>query len=174
MDLRIAPQNIEKYISPYVLYFLKEHVNDVNKNMKIMDLGSGKYRHSLFFKKIGFNSITAVDKFTFPNRPLDIDFIYHDLENLLPFGKDSFDIVIATFLFMFINNKKQLIHEIDRICKINGFLIVELNCKKKAFNKEELKFGSLVDPISLIQLLNDTGFKLIHKKQDGFIAKKMR
>lgn len=150
MDLRVAPSNLEKIISPYLLYFLKTYVNELNLDNNILDLGSGKWRHANFMNRIGFKNITCVDRYSFPKQPNFITYIEHNLEEKIPFLQSKFDIIIATFLFMFIKNRQQLIDDITLISAPNSYFICTLNQKKVSIFRPELSFGISTKPDDII------------------------
>lgn len=172
MDLRVAPAKLEKIISPYMLHFLKSYSSTISFDSQVLDLGSGKWRHANFMHRIGFNNITCVDRYTFPNRPDTITYIEHNLENKMHFIEQKFDIIIATFLFMFIKNKQTLVDEITRLSNPNSYLICTLNNKKSSAFRPDLAFGNSTNPDDIISLLDPDSWIILHQNKDSFIAKR--
>lgn len=172
MDLRVAPAKLEKIISPYLLHFLKSYSSTLSFDSQVLDLGSGKWRHANFMYRIGFKNITCIDRYTFPNQPDYITYVEHNLENKMKFMDDKFDIIIATFLFMFIKNKKVLVDEITRLSAPNSYFICTLNNKKTSAFRPALSFGNPTNPEDIIRLLDPSFWIILHRNKDSFIAKR--
>ncbi|WP_141505076.1 class I SAM-dependent methyltransferase [Paenibacillus luteus] len=172
MDLRVAPPKLEKIISPYLLHFLKSYSTTLSFDNQVLDLGSGKWRHANFMHRIGFKKITCIDRYTFPNQPDYITYIEHNLENKMHFIDNKFDIIIATFLFMFIKNRRGLIDEITRLSNHNSYLICTLNNKKTSTYRPALSFGNSTNSEDIIALLDPTFWIILHKNKDSFIAQR--
>ena len=91
--------------------------------------------------------------------------VFHDLEEPIPLS-EPYHLVICTFVFMFIQHRKQLAEEIYRLTALGGFVIIEINPKKLAYGYP-IHVGSLVD------LFQRVGFTICYTNQKyGFIARK--
>lgn len=172
MDLRVAPGKLEKIISPYLLHFLKLHAGSLDLQNSILDLGSGKWRHANFMHRIGFKNVTCIDRYSFPNKPDFVTYYEHNLENKMTFINEKYDIIIATFLFMFIKNRKQLVDEITRIAKPNSFFICTLNQKKVSAFRPSLSFGISTKPDEIIPLFDTSSWTILHQNKDSFTAQR--
>lgn len=172
MDLRVAPAKLERIISPYLLFFMKRYAATLSVHNRVLDLGSGKWRHANFMYRIGFKNVTCIDRYSFPNMPDYITYIEHNLEHKITILEDKFDIIIATFLFMFIQNRSDLIDEITRLSAPNAYFICTLNQKKTSTFRPALSFGNATSPDEIITLLNPSMWEILHKNKDSFIAKR--
>ncbi|MBW5449354.1 methyltransferase domain-containing protein [Cohnella sp. CFH 77786] len=172
MDLRVAPAKLDRIISPYLLFFLKRYAASLSLENRVLDLGSGKWRHSNFMYRIGFKNVSCIDRYSFPKMPDYITFIEHNLENKIEFLEQKFDIIIATFLFMFIENKRLLVNEITRLSAPNAYFICTLNQKKTSAFRPALSFGKATTPDEIITLLDPALWEIMHRNKDSFIAKR--
>jgi SAM-dependent methyltransferase len=172
MDLRVSPKNIEKKPSDYVLHFVKTQHGNLYRHLRVLDLGSGRWRHANFFSRLGIKDVTCIDIFERPNKPQNIFFLQRDLENGIALNS-KFDVILATYLFMFIHNIDFLVSEIDRVSNAGAFLICQLNIKTMGFSKRPLSFGRRIDPDYLIKIFQIFGdWVVLHQRSDAFILQK--
>lgn len=100
------------------------------KNQKILDLGCGKGRNSIYLADKGYgvfgvdfskSAIAACNKrkFNFSN----LKFLLHDVSNSLPFSEKSFDAIfdINTTICMLEQGRESVIKEAKRILRKNGY-----------------------------------------------------
>lgn len=151
LNKRVMPASGDKYISRYFLRFFKRYHAFLWTGMHVLDLGSGRFRHARFLRHVGIENVTCVDKLLFPNRPVGIDFFEHDLEHGLPIcASSSFDLIVCSYVFMFIEAREQLLDEINRVARAGAFLVLVINCKP-------LSYGTPVDIDHLVEYLVATG-----------------
>lgn len=104
------------------------------KNKKILDVGAGTGRLAIRLAKAGAK-VTALDiSEAMLNKLKAISYklkvVVGDAENL-PFGDESFDIVIATFLAVHLKDPNRFFEEACRVLKQSGlFLITNINQRK--------------------------------------------
>lgn len=163
----ICPPAISEGNSRCLFTFLSNYHKQLSLDNNVLDLGCGRWRHVKLLKVLGFHSITAIDKTKFPGRPHGINFIQHDLEQGIPIDSATQNIIIATFLFMFILNRQQLANEITRVARPGAFLIFELTTKRPVKNGYPFCVKGLRD------LFLANGWRLLHFRLDaGFIMKR--
>ena len=119
-----------------------------NKN-KILDLGCGLGRNSLYFYEQGFNvtavdgSPSAIEKFEAICKQKDykIDIKLCDMHSLL-FENSTFDAVFSFHVIYHTDSKgiKKVISEIDRVLKPGGELLVTLNSKNNTSYLKNLNY----------------------------------
>ena len=126
--------------SSYNLLFLKRYCEELNKNYKVLDVGTGHYRNLKLFQELGFTKLYAIDK----NVPLSkfnmkVKFILKDIESGLPYEDKEMDIVLCNYVLMFINPEKIVfvLEELLRVC--NKFLVIETYPKYHETKKTEYK-----------------------------------
>jgi hypothetical protein len=139
--------------SDYVFMFLKKYHKQLNRKMKVGDIGAGHLRNLKLFDDLKFKEIYALDREKTDN-PLNVNltkFILQDIENGIPFPDKFLDITLCNYVLMFINKSKQK-YVIDELMRVtNKFLIIETHPKKykvktKTFHKE-YKFKDIVKHI---------------------------
>jgi len=96
------------------------------KSGKVLDIGCGNGRNSAFMKKKGYQ-VTAVD--------MAVDFGSHIMLGRDPFPKGKYDIILANYVLMFLDEeeRKQVIGEIQDKSKEGTVLVVELYEAKDAY-----------------------------------------
>jgi len=115
------------------------------KYKKILDLGCGTGRHSIFLARQGFNvyaldvSKTGVEitKKKAESFNLDIKFKVRDMKDL-PYSNNYFDAVICIFVLGhgLLNDNKKAVEEIYRVLKPNGMVVTEfMSIKDKTYGK---------------------------------------
>lgn len=120
---------------------------------KILDLGAGLGRHSIYFAKQGFN-VSAIDiseyavnhiKAWSENEGLDIDVKYGDMISL-PFGDNSFDCVFAYHAISHTDTAgtKKTISEIERVLKQGGEVLASM-CSKESWEFAKAGFPKIDD-----------------------------
>lgn len=128
------PKNGSQYVSPYVVRFMKQFGTQLSTSTRVLDLGSGYFRHADFFRRIGLRDITCVDKLIFPARPVGVQFEQRDLELGIPWAPiAAYDLIICTHLLMFIQNREQLLDEITRVAAPGAHLVLEVHLRNLAF-----------------------------------------
>lgn len=126
-------------VKKYAKIFKKKRYN------KILDLGCGTGRHSIFLAQQGFNvyaldiSKTGVEitKKKAKSLNLDIKFKVHDMKNL-PYSNNYFDAVICIFVLGhgLLNENKKTVDEIYKVLKPNGMIVTEfMSIKDKTYGK---------------------------------------
>ena len=95
-----------------------------NKNNKILDIGSGA---GIILKELNrYGKAIGMD---FSRKAVELcklrglDCIYGNANNI-PFKDESFDIVSAFGVIEHVDNDKEVLREIVRVCKRNGFIII--------------------------------------------------
>lgn len=139
-DLWVTPAPV---VYPLFIRWKKE-----NKN-KILDLGCGLGRNSLYFYEQGFNvtavdgSTSAIEKFEAICKQKDykIDVKLCDMHSLL-FENSIFDAVFSFHVIYHTDSKsiKKVISEIDRVLKPGGELFVTLNSKNNTSYLKNLNY----------------------------------
>ncbi len=130
--------NDDHWLTPApVVYPLSIRWKKENKN-KILDLGCGLGRNSLYFYEQGFNvtavdgSLSAIEKFEAICKQKDykIDVRLCDMHSL-SFENSTFDAVFSFHVIYHTDSKgiKKVISEIERVLKPTGELFVTLNSK---------------------------------------------
>jgi len=106
--------------------YLRKNIKLFPKNGIVLDVGCGNGRNSIFMKKNNYD-VVSVD-------------MINDFGKKIILGKDklpknNFDIILANFIFMFLNKKerKQVFKQIQLNSKIETIMVVELYNAKDAF-----------------------------------------
>lgn len=112
----------------------------INKNSKILDLGSGS---SFLAKSLTNNYVVELDLSlemlkSWKDRPKNIIPIQGDFEDL-PFEKNSFDIVLSSFSLQWAEDFNKLFKGVSSILKNNGKLIFAIPTSESL---EELRIAS--------------------------------
>jgi len=93
-------------------------LKDKNKTQKVLDIPAGNGKLSEILRQDGFKVISADI-----NCEKD-DYTYVNMEKILPFNDNEFDIVICPEGIEHIINPQKLIKEFSRITKKNGYIII--------------------------------------------------
>ena len=128
---------------------LKLFVESLNKKIKILDLGCGSGRHTVFFASEGFD-VTGIDSAKkgieitqeiIDEKNLRVKLICKDFYEKLPFGDNTFDVVVSTQAMH--HNRlyyiKKLTDEIKRVLKQSGKIFITVPKIKDIFHKEPLE-----------------------------------
>ncbi|MFA5306224.1 MAG: class I SAM-dependent methyltransferase [Candidatus Babeliales bacterium] len=110
---------IEKKLSDIKMNLVQRHLygND------IIDIGSGRGYYSQWLSEINSDlHIVAVDHCALQD-PQGFVFVQTDLEQPMPFADNSFDTLLAFDIIEHIAHEKQIIRELNRICRPQGILI---------------------------------------------------
>jgi len=132
-------------------YFANKWVNLGYK--KVLDLGAGLGRHSIFFAKQGLKvssidiSDYAMNKLKEWNEKenLDIEIIVGDMIDL-PYADNSFDCVFAYHVISHTDSlgAKKVIGEIERVLRQNGEIYISI-CSKESWSFKDGRFPKLDD-----------------------------
>ena len=117
----IAPQETVSVLKKYAF----------NKNFKILDAGCGTGLVGIELKKHGYTNIEGVD---FSQNMLDLvpNGLYKkiekvDLNKLLKFKDNTYDVVMCVGTFTYAHVKTQALDELIRIIKNNGLICFTIN-----------------------------------------------
>lgn len=169
--------HLRNHYSEYVFLFIKKHINEINLDMKICDVGAGHLRNLKLFEELGFNNLYAVDRENTDN-PLEVNlkkFILQDIEKKIPLGDKEFDIVLCNFVLMFVNPSKinQVMDDLLRIT--NKFLIIETNKQKyKKCKTTHFKDYSFKDIVNQIEKNPDFELIQVRKHYEKLIARRVK
>lgn len=126
----ISLMNVNRF---YTLWFhnrrkiaMKKFILGISgKRIRILDIGSGIGVFNKIFRQIGFKKIVAVD---FNRKLLRMndaeEKIIINLENKLPFSNNYFDCCFATEIIEHLEKREQLLTEVFRVLKPNGYLVL--------------------------------------------------
>lgn len=123
-----------------------KHVN--LEGLRVLDLGSGTGKNSLFLVERG-SIVTGVElsktavkiaKDRAKQRVLEANFIEGDIGSKLPFAKDSFDLLldVVSSNSLTETERTNYLSEINRVLKPGGFMFVKALCKDFDKNVEKL------------------------------------
>lgn len=142
--------------------YLRSKVKSLKYSHKIkfaVDLVCGNGRNSKYLKSLGYN-VGAVDKFPIYGSKLDLGSEEIKL-------KKKPDLILCNYVFCFLSPKERrhLAKEINRISKVNTYLIVELYPAKQgySYNTKEIK-----------KLFPNDVWKTGHIVKDRFILQRKR
>ncbi len=115
--------------------FVKECLDYFPDNGKILELGCGIGKDSIYLAQNGFN-VTALDFYSeaikrakqdSSNKKIkQIDFLVHDISKKLKLNDNSFDVIFAHLSLHYFTDKvtRKIFQEINRVIKISGILCV--------------------------------------------------
>jgi 2-polyprenyl-3-methyl-5-hydroxy-6-metoxy-1,4-benzoquinol methylase len=127
----------------------KKYMKDFAKNISgnsVLDIGSGIGIFNSVLRELGFKKIVALDndKKTLEINTADEKYSIN-LEKQLPFPNNYFDSVFAVEIIEHLENRKQLLNEIYRVLKPNGYLILTTPNKDSLIARFDKIIGRLVD-----------------------------
>ena len=141
----------------FVKKFYERYKSEL-KNSKILDLGCGTGRHTIFFAQKGLN-VYAQDKSKLAlnilkekiKKKYKIEIIESTIDEI-PFSNQFFDVVISTIVLHHgkIKQIKNWLKEIVRVLKPNGFLVVSILSK----NDKRYTTGKEIEPNTKIGISN--------------------
>jgi len=108
----MTDDNKVKLNSSIVLDYCNYAFNEM-RLLKVIEFGGGKNRLKLPFK------VDQLDRVK-----LESDDIVSDLENKLPLGNDSYDVIFSCSVFEHVFNIRQLFEECHRVLRPGGKLII--------------------------------------------------
>ncbi len=128
---------------------LESFIESLNRETKILDLGSGSGRHIVFLADKGFD-VTGIDfakkgieitKKILEEKELDAKLICHDFYDELPFEDNTFDCIVSTQAIHHtrVYEAQKLIKEIKRVLKTEGKIFITVPKIKDIFHKEPLE-----------------------------------
>lgn len=138
MTWDIIFQKRKEIVEPdnFVKKFYKKYKSELKKS-KVLDLGCGTGRHTIFFAQKGLN-VYAQDKSKLAlnilkekiKKKYKIEIIESTLDKI-PFSNQFFNVVISTAVLHHgkIKQIKNWLKEIVRVLKSNGFLVVSILSK---------------------------------------------
>ena len=138
---------------------------DHDYELKVLDLGCGNGRNSIFMKKEGFTNVTSFDMVDDYGTKLILGV------DPIPLPCESVDIILCNFVLMFLSHKERnyLIDEIKRVARWKATIMVELYAAKESYAPTEAK---------LLKMQNDIFWRIDWKKikysQEHFIARNVR
>lgn len=126
MNSALIENQVNLYKSLFILYNIK------STNMSLLEIGAGHGDYTLVFEKL-FEKITAID----PEKLL-IDKFNNKIKNLNLKSKiethvcscedfntsETFDFIVFTYSFMWINNKQKCLLNITKLLKDNGYILL--------------------------------------------------
>lgn len=137
-------KDLRRYIK-----FLKKSENVYFDKLKILDLGSGTGKNSVYLAQLGDNHVvgldissTAVDiaNEQMKDLNLDIDYKVADIGDKYPFDNNYFDLIIDIMSSNSLNEKERDIYlkEVHRVLKMGGYFFVRALCKDGDNNAKKL------------------------------------
>ena len=151
-----------KYIKKYL-----------KKNDKILDIGAGTGKYSIYFKELGYD-VTSIELVkqninTFKSKLKDINIpIYQgNATNLSMFKNNSFDIVLLfgpMYHLISYDEKVNALNEAKRVVKDNGYIFISYCMNEYAIITHAFKENYIKESIK--NDLVDKDFKIIPKSND--------
>lgn len=146
-----------------------------DKNLKILDIGSGVGHSLMPFKINGWRNLYAVDIDDFKKNFFEdngIKFNKIDIEKeKLPFGNNFFDVVLSFHIIEHLNDVDNYLNEIRRVLKKNGiFILVTPDWRKqyKTFWRDHTHIHPY-DKESISRLMKSNDFEPIFIKNFGVL-----
>ena len=138
--------------------YLRKHIDElINfEGAKVLDIGCGNGRNSIFMTEHGYD-VTSIDMCN--------DFGTKIILGKDPFPKDKYDIILANYILMFLNEKErsQVYKEINKNSHVGTMFVVEMYAAKDA-NKYDLD--------DMVKTFKTMGWTVNHKIKDKFIMSK--
>lgn len=156
----------------------KTHCPYLKKNIKlfdgktVVDIGCGNGRNSIYMKNLGYK-VAAVDMAV--EEALEDGINAHSIvlgHDKLPFNKGHADIILANYVFMFLNMGELccVLSEIQRISHRGSKLMIELYPAKDSYCKNDHQCKILFDYILLF--FSDNGWKYLRKSKNRLILER--
>ena len=129
MNNTLIKNQVNIYKSLFLLYNIK------STNMSLLEIGAGHGDYTLVFEKL-FNKITAIDpekilieKFNKKIKNLNltskIETHVYGCEDFVLLDKlKTFDFIVFSYSFMWINNKQKCLLNITKLLKDNGYILL--------------------------------------------------
>ena len=104
-----------------------------NCKTKILDLGAGTGNNTLYLTRKGFKVISTdyseVALEIIENNISNAEVQFVDISQTLPFGNDTFDVIVADLCLHYFDNEttKKIMNEIKRVLTPKGYLFARVN-----------------------------------------------
>ncbi|WP_449540208.1 class I SAM-dependent methyltransferase [Ferdinandcohnia sp. Marseille-Q9671] len=152
-----------------------------NAEGKVLELGSGTGINFSLYRDV--HSVTAIEpnpsmtERAVHNRSkatIPIEIVQSNAEKL-PFADNTFDTVVATLVFCTIPNVTEAIHEMKRVCKPNGKIVMFEHVRMR--NAFLAKLQNVLTPVwkrvcdgcclnrDTVTTITQSGFLLVEKKE---------
>ena len=120
-------------ITEITQHTIKENIYFVSNEKKVLDAGCGTGRNIPLLLDLGAKKVVGIDisekllniakqKFK-GNKKVQLSL--YNLEEKLPFGNESFDVILCCKTLPHINNIKQILSEFKRILKKDGVMMLD-------------------------------------------------
>lgn len=123
--------------------WMDKYLDDIKKDFKIIELGCGRAYNSIYLLENGYNVIAcdfSKEVISILNKELpSLKTKVFDMTDKFPFNDSSFDIVIADLCLHYFDEKQtiNILEEIKRILKPNGYMIGRINSSNDKFHIPE-------------------------------------
>ena len=154
--------------------FIESKAKLIKDKKKILCLGEGEGRNAIFLAKQGFE-VTAIDasdigldkiKYRANDECLNVHCINMDLNNWETNEANKYDVIVATYLHMFTEDRNTLFDKIEQNLNKGGYFIAEF------FSKEQLNYNS-GGPKALDLLYDLVDFENVFNKCEKNIIKEI-